>query len=70
MFLVERWRQLRTFLSETRAEMKKVTFPSYDEVIATTVVVVVTSIIFAFYLWLSDIVIMRVYQGIFGIFGS
>jgi preprotein translocase subunit SecE len=57
------WNKTKTFLSETRSEIKKVTFPSRDEVLATTVVVVVTSVIFAFYLWLADIVIIKVYEG-------
>jgi len=50
------------FLSEVRAEMKKVSFPSREEVIGTTVVVLVTSFIFAFYLWLADIVIVQIFK--------
>ena len=57
------WKKTKTFLSEVRSEVKKVTFPSRDEVLATTVVVVITSVIFAFYLWLADIVIIKVYEG-------
>ncbi len=57
------WKKVTTFLSETRSEIKKVTFPSREEVMATTVVVVVTSVIFAFYLWMADIVIIKVYEG-------
>jgi len=59
------WKKLTTFLSETRAEVKKVTFPSREEVMSTTVVVIVASFIFAFYLWAADIVILKVYEGIF-----
>jgi len=51
-----------TFLSEVRAEMKKVSFPSRDEVIGTTIVVLVTSVIFAVYLWLADQVIVRLFK--------
>jgi len=50
------------FLSEVRAEMKKVSFPSRDEVVGTTLVVVVTSFIFAFYLWLADLVIVQLFK--------
>ena len=50
------------FLSEVKAEMKKVSFPSRDEVVGTTIVVVVTSFIFAFYLWLADLVIIRLFK--------
>ncbi len=59
----------KTFLGEVRAEMAKVSFPSREEVIATTGVVVVTSIIFAAFLWAADQVIVRLYQGIVGVFG-
>ncbi|MCB1007854.1 MAG: preprotein translocase subunit SecE [Acidobacteria bacterium] len=51
-----------TFLSEVKAEMKKVSFPSRDEVVGTTIVVLVTSVIFAVYLWLADQVIVRLFK--------
>ena len=60
----------KTFIPEVKSEMKKVTFPSRDEVVGTTVVVVVTSVIFAIYLWISDIVILRLYEGIFRVLGA
>ena len=60
---------MKTFLSEVRSELKKVTFPSREEVLATTVVVVVTSAIFAFYLWFADIVIIQIYEGMIRMLG-
>ncbi len=60
---------MRTFWSEVKSEVGKVTFPSWDEVFATTLAVVIASVIFATYLWLSDIVILRVYQAIYKVFG-
>ena len=53
-----------TFLQEVRSELKKVSFPSREEVIGTTIVVLVTSVIFAIYLWLADFLILRGYEGI------
>lgn len=50
------------FISEVKAEMKKVSFPSREEVIGTTVVVLVTSVIFALYLWLADLVIVQLFK--------
>lgn len=50
------------FLPEVKAEWKKVTKPGRDEVVSTTIVVVVTSTIFAFYLWAADYVIQAVYR--------
>ncbi len=62
------WKNLTTFLTETRSEIKKVTFPSRKEVVATTIVVLIASFVFSFYLWVADIVILRVYQGVLRIF--
>ena len=50
------------FLGEVQAEMKKVSFPTRDEVVGTTVVVVVTSVIFAIYLWLADMIIVQLFK--------
>jgi preprotein translocase subunit SecE len=61
--------RMRTFLTETRSEMKKVTFPSRDEVVGTTIVVLVASVIFAFYLWLADLVILQVFEWIYQVIG-
>jgi preprotein translocase subunit SecE len=42
------------FFSDVRNEMRKVTFPSRKEVMATTLVVIITVIIFAAYFWVVD----------------
>jgi len=49
------------FFRESYAELKKVVCPSRDEVVASTKVVIVSTIIIAVALWLVDFVI---YQGI------
>jgi preprotein translocase subunit SecE len=46
--------QARGFLSDVRAEMRKVVTPSRKEVQATTTVVLATVFIFAFYFWVVD----------------
>ena len=61
--------RMRTFLTETRSEMKKVTFPSREEVVGTTIVVLVASVIFAFYLWVADLVILQVFEWIYQVIG-
>ena len=58
----------RDFLAETRLEMRKVSFPSRDEVTATTIVGLITSFVFAVFLWVSDILIQRGYVGIVKVF--
>jgi preprotein translocase subunit SecE len=62
-------KKIKTFLAETRSELKKVTFPGRDEVISTTIVVIITSVIFAFYLWVADIVIIKLYEGVIRVLG-
>jgi preprotein translocase subunit SecE len=61
--------RMRGFLTETRSEMKKVTFPSRDEVVGTTIVVLVASVIFAFYLWVADLIILQVFEWIYQVIG-
>lgn len=50
------------FIPEVKAEWKKVTKPGRSEVVSTTIVVVVTSVIFAIYLWAADWIIQTVYS--------
>ena len=49
--------RVRSFLSDVRNEMRKVTFPNRKEVQATTVVVIITVIIFGVYFFAVDYVI-------------
>ncbi len=58
------WNKAKEFLSETRSEMRKVSFPSRDEVVATTIVVLITSFVFAVFLFAADQLIIHAYQGI------
>lgn len=47
----------KSFYTDVRTEMKKVTTPSWKEVRATTTVVIITVFLFAFYFWMVDTVI-------------
>jgi preprotein translocase subunit SecE len=49
--------RIRTFYSDVRSEMRKVTAPSWKEVQATTTVVIITVFIFAAYFAVIDYVI-------------
>jgi preprotein translocase subunit SecE len=62
------WTKTKEFLSEVRSEMRKVSFPSRDEVVATTIVVIITSFVFAAFLFLADQLIVHAYQGIVTVF--
>ena len=63
------WKRLKSFLSEVKAEVGKVTWPSKQEVINTTTVVVVASFIFGIYLYLCDFIFLVLRDKIFQIFG-
>jgi preprotein translocase SecE subunit len=39
-----------------------VSFPSKDEVVGTTVVVLVASVVFALFLWVADLVIVQLFK--------
>jgi preprotein translocase subunit SecE len=64
------WNNSRTFLTEVRNEMKRVTWPSQKEVYATTVVVILTSTFFGLYLWGLDLALARLVNWIFRQFGA
>jgi preprotein translocase subunit SecE len=49
--------RIKSFYSDVRMEMKKVTSPTRKEVQATTTVVIITVFLFAFYFWLVDLAI-------------
>jgi preprotein translocase subunit SecE len=67
---LERLRRLKQFLTEVWSELKKTTWPGRQEVYGTTVVVIVTVIICAAYLWVVDIVLSRAMNYVFGVFGQ
>jgi preprotein translocase subunit SecE len=62
------WKRAKEFLSEVRSEMRKVSFPTREEVVGTTAVVIVTSFVFAIYLWLADLLIQRGYISLVKVF--
>jgi preprotein translocase subunit SecE len=64
------WLTTREFWNDTRSEMKKVTWPGRQEVMSTTVVTLIATLIFAFYLWGCDVVFYQAINFIFGKFGA
>jgi len=60
---------LGEFIRETRVEMKKVTWPSREDVVATTGVVIATVFFFGVFLWLVDLGVQHGVQYIFKKFG-
>lgn len=62
--------QLSEFWRDTTLEMKKVTWPNRQEVVGTTVVVLVATIVFAVYLWGCDVLFFQAIDFLFRKFGA
>ena len=58
------WTNFTSFLSDVRAEMKKVVTPTRKEVRATTSVVIITVFIFGFFFWVTDSIFSRALQAV------
>ncbi|MFO7981506.1 MAG: preprotein translocase subunit SecE [Candidatus Aminicenantes bacterium] len=64
-----RWyKRIIPFLKEVRAEIKKVTWPSRKEIYRTTIVVIIATIFFGFYLYFMDIIFSYVIKNIQSLF--
>ena len=64
-----RWyKRFLPFMREVKAEVKKVTWPSRNEVYSTTIVVIVATIFFGFYLYFMDLIFSYVVKQIEQIF--
>ena len=64
------WNRSRTFLTEVRNELKRVTWPSQKEVYATTVMVILVSAFFGLFLWVVDLGLTAAVNWIFHRFGG
>ena len=64
------WNRSRTFLTEVRNELKRVTWPSQKEVYATTIMVILTSIFFGVFLWVVDLTLTAAVGWVFHRFGA
>ena len=60
--LAEYPRRFRQFLHEVRVEMKQVTWPTRDDVYATTAVVIATVFFFGVFLFLVDLGVSRMVE--------
>jgi preprotein translocase subunit SecE len=54
------WQKVKAFLNEVVVETRKVSWPSRDEVVATTIVVIAASFVFGIFLYLCDLLFFRV----------
>ena len=56
----------RTFLTDVRVELKKVTWPNRQDTLSSTAVVIVVVFIISFYLGFIDILLSRMVTALFG----
>jgi len=65
-----RWyKRLSNFLKGVRAEVNKVTWPSRNEVYSTTIVVIIATFFFGFYLYFMDLIFSWAIKNIKSLFG-
>ena len=67
---MQQLRRFRQFLSDVWSELKKTTWPGRQEVYGTTLVVIVTVLICAVFLWIVDLVLNKGMETIFKAAGS
>ena len=65
-----RWyKKLGNFFRDVRSELKKVTWPSKNEVVSTTIVVIAATVFFGFYLFFMDIIFAWIIGQVKSLFG-
>jgi preprotein translocase subunit SecE len=62
------FKRMGAYLRDVRGEMKKVTWPSKNDLTKTTIAVVIISLFFGIYLFGVDVVFTRIFQRIGGFF--
>jgi preprotein translocase subunit SecE len=68
--IVDYYQRARAFIVETRAELKKVTWPGKKEVYATTVVVIIAVFFFGFYLYGLDLIMTYAFAALTRLLGA
>ncbi len=63
-----RWNRLKSFFTDVRLEMKKVSWPTRKEITGTTIVVLFAVFFFGFYLGLLDLGFTQLVQKVFHLF--
>ncbi|MDH4157853.1 MAG: preprotein translocase subunit SecE [candidate division Zixibacteria bacterium] len=58
--------KIKKFLKEVLAELRKVTWPTKDELIGSTIVTIVVSIVVSVFIGVVDRILTFIVKGIFG----
>ncbi len=53
-------KNLITFLEESYAELKRVTWPSKEMVLGGTAAVILVSLVFVIYMWIIDLIVSQI----------
>ncbi len=56
--------KIKQFLHEVKVELKKVVFPSKDELLGSTQVVIISVLIMSVYLGVVDLILSRIIQAV------
>ena len=70
MAVADRIQESRTFLEESWAELRKVTWPDYPQLKNATLVVLAFVLMISVIIWLMDVVVRTLVNAIMGIFGA
>jgi preprotein translocase subunit SecE len=68
--VADQWREFSRFLTDVRAEMRKVVTPSRKEVEATTTVVIIAVFIFGLYFMVVDFIFQNGLHALLGKMGG
>ena len=68
--IAQAWQTLIQFLSEVRAELAKVIWPSYDEFVGSTLVVLFLVAVFAVFFFFVDSAFAWLASYVIGIYGG
>lgn len=63
-------RRLLQFLKEARLELKKVSWPTRKELVSSTTLVIVVSVLFGVFLGVLDIIFFQSVYGLIALFGG
>jgi preprotein translocase subunit SecE len=67
---VKAWpERIKSFYNDVRTETRKVTAPSWKDVQATTIVVVITVFLFGLFFFVIDSVLQKLVSALYGSFG-
>lgn len=61
--------RIKAFYNDVRTETRKVTAPSWKDVQATTIVVVITVFLFGLFFFVIDSVLQKLVSALYGSFG-